>query len=152
MITNMLSEKFVKDVMHYAQCDKLLGFNLMKCYDEEIDVFFFMHNDPNIETNQQFYAYIVKKMDEYFFSNSITNVCFYYDYEFAKSCQNELKGLLDTLFSESQEVRGNIVKVILPKKEENKIIGTKVRSFNLTDFRLEKEDGVYRKITTGVAA
>lgn len=140
-----LSRLFVKTVMHYAKTHRMRAFKIEQYYDEDIDVFFFKHNEQYIKENIKFYEYIAKKMNEYFFSNSITNVCFYYDHEFSQSCRLELSlphGLLDNLFSKEQAVKTNNIKVILPKKESSENIKPKIgfQPLNIMEFESFKSD------------
>lgn len=155
-----LSRLLVKDVMHYAMTHKMRAFKLEQYYDEDIDVFFFKHNEQHIKENIEFYEYIAKKMNEYFFSSAITNVCFYYDYEFSQSCRLEPSlpdGLLDNLFSKKQDEKANNIKVILPKKECSENIKPKLglKPLNIAEFKsLKKEFFIdnYKKIKREDAA
>lgn len=140
-----LSGLFVKAVMRYATTHRMRTFKIEQYYDEDIDVFFFKHNEQYIKENIEFYEYIAKKMNEYFFSNFITNVCFYYDYEFSQSCRSELSlpnGLLDNLFSKKQDEKTNNIKVILPKKECSENIKPEIgfQPLNITEFKSFKKE------------
>lgn len=134
-----LLKSFMKDVRFYAASSNINDFKVEDYYDEDVDVFFLKHNDSTIKEKTDFYEHIAKKMNEYFFSNSITNVCFYYDYEFSQTCKIEYKlpkDMVKELFSVKRDEKMITIKVILPKKE----LTGNVQNYNIDTFKSLKKE------------
>lgn len=76
---NLIYE-FRSDILSFMRKQKENDFKLNSYYNEDIQVYFFLHNNKNLRENETLISYVHDKMNSYFFSKRIYNVSFTDDF------------------------------------------------------------------------
>jgi len=107
--------RFKLDVLEYLFFQNRIDFKMHDFFDEEERVYFFFHNDEELDSDKNFKGFIVSKMNEYFFSNNIFNICFAKDFIFTEWSNVET-------ISESLEITAlRIIRSKIPENFENNL-------------------------------
>lgn len=81
-INRNLVSQFKSDLVEFLKIQNKTDFKMRDFFDEHEGVYFFFHNDKQLDDNKEIELFVTNKMGEYFFSNSIFNVCFTEDFVF----------------------------------------------------------------------
>lgn len=132
-----LIAEFIKDITQFAKEHKISDFELESDYDVEMDVYFLKHNDAEVEMNAEFDEYIVEKMNEYFISKQITNICIYYDCEFAEEVfkkRSSINQIIEKAIGILVEEEKEISKILSQNKKDDIYISSSQCVYEVSDL------------------